>query len=735
MATQIRVPIKKVKQKPYNTDFTHAVRQQDIKTLTRLVEANPSVVNTPVDATSNRPMTPLFIACELGRLPSVKFLIENNASIPDAIGVYGDDNVADYVTSALNVAVINGHKDVVEYLIGKGVDIHNPPPLERNKTPLHEASQYNRLEIVQLLFNNGAIINADVLCGACKNGHVDIVRFLLLHGDAAIVNSETSPPLTCACKKGNIEIVRMLLEKGARVNMPGHRKPPMHEAAQHDHLNVMRLLIDSGANVNTDNYYGDTPLHVASSRGSAEVARLLIENGANVNVSNNDGDTPLHMVTNSHGPKAAITQLLIQSGANVNAINNAGIPILKYAVEKCSSTIVRALFRAGATITADIVAHSRTFLDHGIDYEKIYEFLSSKYVIKASVDPTVKWEGYTKSSLMTFESQLFNGGPDSLSSFSLCPVCLGTVTRSSECNYMHHVCDRSYYVNDKLYNKHKSVEGIIWWCAVCGRICNKHNHYELAAHGAPRPSLNPGGPMYGTKCSPGGGDVEEKIARFRVMLKTYTELQGKINTITRKKALDLVTTRMWDAPLHITDADREIIATIIANKSFGIDSALFSNNSTSAPVVAGPKVGAPPGSFEPPEVFMGENSISFNDNIPVIRFKHKNAHGVMHAHEYVVGVKPSLIDYIKERNSITGYACFEPECGGLLWPEEIEMAFEHELIKPSIADEEKRRLANYKRRFYEAYRPVGGGRRMRKTRRNRKGTRRGRKGTRRSSRN
>ena len=620
--------------------------------------------------------------------------------------------------SDVTYAVSEGNIEALTQLLTDNPDAANIPD-RTGLMPLGYAIRSNNIDAARVLLEHGADANMEydededsdypgstLLHVATIRNRFEMVQLMLRYGGNphTIINNGLTV-FEYVIQRGTVRMVEIFLENGVDVNGLVYGDTPLLTASIYKRVDIAQRLIELGADVNKRNSKGYTPFHaaVASNRvffergiqapTLSDVMLFLIERGADINIPNSHGSTPLYTAIEQN--KVQAVHVLIQHDVDVNQVNPDGHTPLYAAVLNERVEIVRLLINAGAAITQEIIEEASP---------DIRRFLTPPV-------PTAKWKGYGKSTMETFESQLFNGGPDSLTSFALCPVCLGTGTRDAGCNYMNHVCNSSDYVNNKLYNKYSTSEGIVWWCAVCGRICNGHRHYELAAHNAPRPALNASTVMYGTTCSPGGGNVEEKIARFREMLDTYSELQGQIDTITRKEALDLVTTRMWDAPLHIAAADSDAIATIIANKSFGIDPSVFSNNATSAPMTApGPTATAPPGSFEAPEVFMGENSISYHDDIPVIRFKHKNASGVMHTHEYVVGVRPTLIDHIK-RSSDTKYKCFEHECGGLLWPEEIELAFEHELIKPSITDEDKTSLANYKRRFYAAYTPAGGGRR------------------------
>ena len=84
-------------------------------------------------------------------------------------------------------------------------------------SPLHKASENGHLEIVKILIQNGAIVNATNKCEytplniAAENGHLEVVKILLINGaDTKIGNQFKWIPLHCAAIKGHINVVKYL---------------------------------------------------------------------------------------------------------------------------------------------------------------------------------------------------------------------------------------------------------------------------------------------------------------------------------------------------------------------------------------------------------------------------------------------------------------------------------------------------------------------------------------------
>ena len=99
-----------------------------------------------------------------------------------------------------------------------------------------------------------------------------------------------------AAKDGHLEIVQFLLESGADVHP--EKAPegvlPIHFAAMGGNEKIVKLLITKGADVSVKTVIGFTPLHIATGYGHKEIVELLIAKGADVNAKTSDEDnTPL----------------------------------------------------------------------------------------------------------------------------------------------------------------------------------------------------------------------------------------------------------------------------------------------------------------------------------------------------------------------------------------------------------------------------------------------------------
>lgn len=158
-------------------------------------------------------------------------------------GVPIDSNIRPGVT-ALTVACINDHKNIVESLLKNGADIH-----VNNDYPMRMACFHGRFEVVKLLLKNGAKINNnESLYWACFHGRENVVKLLLENG--ADVNTEPAP-LTATL---NPKIVLILLEgekEGEKVNVNVKNKV-LRSACIKGVLETVKILLKAGATVDDD---------------------------------------------------------------------------------------------------------------------------------------------------------------------------------------------------------------------------------------------------------------------------------------------------------------------------------------------------------------------------------------------------------------------------------------------------------------------------------------------------
>jgi len=193
----------------------------------------------------------------------------------------------------LYLAAIDGNIDLIKQLIAAGADVNKATT--KGYTPLGIASSAGWEDIVYLLLNNHAIYDTRALIAAVKSGKKNIVEIFIKQG-ANIneqVNSETTA-LVEAAKNGHLEMVKWLLDKGATNTADNKGITPLLAAANAGRIDVVKFLLErQDTNVNQAEKSGYSPLFSAAWRGHLDIVKLLLENKANIDQPALNNMTPL----------------------------------------------------------------------------------------------------------------------------------------------------------------------------------------------------------------------------------------------------------------------------------------------------------------------------------------------------------------------------------------------------------------------------------------------------------
>lgn len=188
----------------------------------------------------------------------------------------------------LNIAAAIGPAEMATILLEAGASLEQPG--RDGLRPLHNAVIFRRKEIVALLIQRGAEVDAKE-------------------------NKGRTPLLSFAATGGSdIEIARMLLAAGADPEIKSATDDDsyaaLHYAAETGNVELGKLLIAAHVDVNYRNHDGDAALHFGLESNHLEIVQLLIAHGADVNMVNRRGESPLFIA----GRNPEMQQLLIAAG-------------------------------------------------------------------------------------------------------------------------------------------------------------------------------------------------------------------------------------------------------------------------------------------------------------------------------------------------------------------------------------------------------------------------------------
>ncbi len=277
-------------------------------------------------------MTALLFAARDGNLAAVKALVESGADINQVSG--GD------ASSAINIAIANGHYTVSKYLLDHGADPNlanldgltplyatvnmRYAPVSWAPNPRTDQEAVDSTELLQALLERGANPNARV------RGKL---WFSPTSHDRGWVDHRGATAFWRAAMSSDVEAMRILVAGGADPNLATDSgvTPLMvaagigwtgnfNQNAPDSWMKAIEYCLELGADVNaSETRKGYTALHGAASRGDDEMVQYLVARGAKVDAINKDGNSPADM---AFGP----SRFFIPSPSTVDLLVKLGSP-------------------------------------------------------------------------------------------------------------------------------------------------------------------------------------------------------------------------------------------------------------------------------------------------------------------------------------------------------------------------------------------------------------------------
>ena len=295
-------------------------------------ENHPAAVHTlielgaDVNERSTAGWSALLYAVRAGKANAAGALLEAGADVNDTIRPLSaeDDSEGEtrrrdptVGTSALVLAVMNGHFSLAQYLVERGAD---PNAAEQGWTALHQLAYTRRP-------NSGKGMPPVVLLDRVDT--LAFARFLLDNGanpnarqterfnnrERNNLNRVGATPYLLAAKHADVPLMSLLAEYGAdpRQATAGNASPLMVAAG----VGIFNLGESAGTNdeafeavqlawelgdhdVNRADDRGYTALHGAALRGANPIVEFLAERGAHLLAESNEGWTPLRVADGVH---------------------------------------------------------------------------------------------------------------------------------------------------------------------------------------------------------------------------------------------------------------------------------------------------------------------------------------------------------------------------------------------------------------------------------------------------
>uniref|UniRef100_A0A8C1IKI5 Transient receptor potential cation channel, subfamily A, member 1b n=1 Tax=Cyprinus carpio TaxID=7962 RepID=A0A8C1IKI5_CYPCA len=311
--------------------------------------------------------TALHFACTQGALEAVKIMLSSYNKVEDIINIRDGAN-----QTPLHRATLFDHVELVEYLISKEAEIDC---IDCNGlSPLLMASRCGAWKTVAFLLSIGADFRIKDKVG-CNFLHFVILQPKGLKNlpETEMLSDEDvegCTPLHYACKLGIHDSVKNMLGLNIFVGQKSReKKSALHFAAEYGRINTCKRLLETLTDskmLNDWDEKGLTPLHLASMAGHTQVVELLLRSGA-LFQSDYKGWSCLH-----HAAAEGYTQTMkILLAANVKLLdetNEDGNTALHIAAQAGHVSAVMLLLDMGAEISLNNADNS--FLHEAVRNEK-----------------------------------------------------------------------------------------------------------------------------------------------------------------------------------------------------------------------------------------------------------------------------------------------------------------------------------------------------------------------------
>ncbi|XP_057330299.1 ankyrin repeat domain-containing protein 17-like [Microplitis mediator] len=259
--------------------------------------------------------TILYSAIVNNNIEIVKYLLEMDADV-SLTAAYTHHNYGGL--TALDVAINMNLTDIIQLLLDhESCDVN--ATAESGLTSLHIAASKNNSAIAKKLIEKGATIDVpsayQSVCKSTTKSKIDT--------DVKHRNGVTA--LQVAAKANSSEIVQLLVDHGADVNAHckdrGYGYTALHYAVMNNNSAMIEFLLSKGARVDVKSNDGKTILHFAIGTRNEDIIKRVLDAGADVNIRNNtdyfNNITPL-LEAVRFNLKDTVSKL-IQMGSDINA--------------------------------------------------------------------------------------------------------------------------------------------------------------------------------------------------------------------------------------------------------------------------------------------------------------------------------------------------------------------------------------------------------------------------------
>lgn len=252
--------------------------------------------------------------------------------------------------SAFHQAARNGEREALVKLLAERVPIDG-----REREPMEKIPSMLLSEGEEAVLASGFSFCRTALMLAAMAGHDEVVEHLTKTGaDIRLKDAAGWTAFMLACRHGHLAAARTLVGAGSDPSQRGPGKQTaLHLAAEGGHEALLEWLLDSGLKVDLKDGSGETALLVASSCGHLPIVRALLERGADVNLRSREGRTPLSAVLAATRSRAVSEAVALQGGFISVNWTDAGIFATEPVPEEELAPLVERLLEAGSEVNPE----------------------------------------------------------------------------------------------------------------------------------------------------------------------------------------------------------------------------------------------------------------------------------------------------------------------------------------------------------------------------------------------
>ena len=198
-------------------------------------------------------------------------------------GLITSETKENYSCTSLHIAVKEDATNLARQLIEMGADVNSENAMSR--TPLHISATYAGSEMMELLLDNQANVEAidDDQCTPLhaavrgKRPQETVASLVNARAHINIRNADEESALSLAIERDLPAIASLLLEHGANVEASGHEEAPLFTAVKNDRTWAVDLLLNNGAYLLRRDRYGRTVLFGAVERNRESIVQSLLD--------------------------------------------------------------------------------------------------------------------------------------------------------------------------------------------------------------------------------------------------------------------------------------------------------------------------------------------------------------------------------------------------------------------------------------------------------------------------